>query len=198
MSPDGQVKRLFVGTYLSPQQQESLGTLSERKLELEKDLNCRVRLVKQHKLHLTWLFLGDVEAQRVPEICQKLKTVLLSTKEMSLIYKQMQLWPSVKKARMIVLTPEKVPAEVHNLAAAIFSELAPCVKKIGHREYHPHITLARLQREDFEAASLKIPDWFMHDCCLPITHQIARIELIQSELGKQADEYQTLFSLDLH
>lgn len=196
MNPEPLKKRLFVGTYLTPQQQELLGKVSEQKSELERQLASKVRLVKEHKLHLTWLFLGDVLSGKVPEIQDKLKIIAESTKELSLTYSQVELWPSNIRPRMIVLTPCRVSDDVHNLASKMTEELGSYVNKPGHRQYRPHITLARLRRDDIRG-STKIPDWLIAGCSLPIVHQIRRVELIQSELGQHLDEYSTLFSSEL-
>ncbi|MBX9771298.1 MAG: RNA 2',3'-cyclic phosphodiesterase [Candidatus Obscuribacterales bacterium] len=196
MSPDLQTKRLFVGTFLSPEQQESLGCLAERKTELETHLECRVRFVKPVKLHLTWLFLGDVEVSKLTEIQAKLQAVAADFHKQRLTYNQVKLWPSDKRARMIVLTPETVPDSVAEMAASIANELRGYVIKPEHRDYRPHITLARLERENFKPHPVQVPEWLVEKIP-PIAHQIESIELIQSELGKAGDEYKSLHCVNL-
>lgn len=202
MSPDTETKRLFVGTFLSPAQQDSLGHLAEHKAELESQWHCRVRFVKGTKLHLTWFFLGDVDVSFVPEIEAKLHLALQpiasAGKTLAINYDQVEFWPTAKRPRMIVLTPSVIPASVQEMADLVAEQLDSYVSKPGHRHYRPHITLARLERDSFAGRTIELPDWFAAKCNLPISHNIDKMELIQSELGKSSDEYKSLlcFALD--
>ncbi|MBX9876908.1 MAG: RNA 2',3'-cyclic phosphodiesterase [Candidatus Obscuribacterales bacterium] len=195
MSPENKTRRLFVGTYLSPAQQEVLGYLSERKAELEKQWHCRARIVKPIKLHLTWLFLGDVEG-KLDEITAKLQSTVSKFSKLSINFDQVEFWPSAKRPRMVVMTPSVIPDRVMEIAAEIQTQLKPYVSKPGHREYRPHITLARLERESVKANAVELPDWLVSKC-VPLTQQIEKIELIESELGCGGDEYASLLSFEL-
>lgn len=195
MSPEDKTRRLFVGTFLSPGQQEALKHLSEHRDELENLWHCRARIVKPVKLHLTWLFLGDVEG-KLDEIRAKLQPTVSKFSRLSINFDQIEFWPSAKRSRMVVMTPSLVPDAVKEIAAEIESQLKSYVSKPGHREYRPHITLARLERETFKANALELPDWLVSKS-VPVTQRIEKIELIESELGRGGDEYVSLQSFDL-
>lgn len=195
MSREDKTRRLFVGSYLSCAQQEALGHISERKNELEKQWHCRTRVIKPVKLHLTWLFLGDVEG-KLDEIKDKIQSTVSNFNKLSINFDQVEFWPSAKRPRMVVLTPSVIPDSVKEIAAEMERQLKPYVSKPGHREYRPHITLARLERETFKAHAVELPDWLISKC-VPLTQQIEKIELIESELGRGGDEYESLQSFQL-
>lgn len=198
MSPEAVLKRLFIGTFLSPAQKDALAQLSTHKAELEKQFKCKIRFVKPHKLHLTWVFLGNVDSTKIKDIEETLQPIAGMSKRLHLDYKQVELWPNVRRPRMIVLTPEEVPSDVQLLKSTISSAFNNLGKGEEHapskgRAYTPHITLARFE----DAHSAEIPEWFVQKCFLPIKHEIEKIELIESELGKNSDEYKSLYCFNL-
>lgn len=197
MSPESETKRLFVGTFLSPNQQESLGHLAEHKTELESQWHCRVRFVKPNKLHLTWLFLGDVDIARIPRIEAKLQVISEASQALLMNYDQVEFWPSAKSPRMVVLTPGVIPASVQEMASLVAKQLEVYVSKPINHNYRPHITLARLERDSLAGSTIEVPDWFAAQCKLPLGHNIAKVELIESELGKSGDQYMSLRCFNL-
>lgn len=193
MSPEA-YKRLFVGTFLSPGQQEVLARASQHKAELESGWQAKIRFVKPHKLHLTWLFLGDVAVSSIEDISARLQVIASRQKQLDITYDQVEFWPSDKRPRMVVLTPKFIADRVMEMASSVEQELKQYVSKPGHKVYRPHITLARLERYDFNARQVVIPASFHIES---LRHEITKIELIESELGKATDEYQSLKSFGL-
>lgn len=188
-------RRLFVGTFLRPDQQQKLGQLKEYDAQLSKLWERKVRLVNGKKLHLTWLFLGSVEETLVDEIGEKLAAIAREVQPLSITYGGTEFWPSAKSARLLVLIPHMVAPEIYTLANRIKSALRQYEYREEKRIYKPHITLARL--EPGKHKSLDMPDWFPLAEQLPVPHLLDRIELIESVPERGDDGYVSLRSFPL-
>jgi 2'-5' RNA ligase len=105
-------KRLFVGTFLSPDQQELLGELHRHGNGLTAAWGCRLRWVKPAKLHMTWLFLGSVNPGLISEIHARLDGIASRHGSMQVAYDRVEFWPDARRPRQLVMTPAAVPESV--------------------------------------------------------------------------------------
>jgi 2'-5' RNA ligase len=65
--------RLFVGTFLQAAERDQIAELPAQFPQLSQIINRKIRWVKPKKLHMTWLFLGEVEEALIGTINQKLE-----------------------------------------------------------------------------------------------------------------------------
>lgn len=93
-------------------------------------------LVRREQLHLTLHFLGDVPADRLPDLVQGLRVPFES---FSLALGQGEVWPK----GVAVLQPDSVPAALLRLHAALRRELVGLDLPVEARPYRAHVTLAR-------------------------------------------------------
>jgi RNA 2',3'-cyclic 3'-phosphodiesterase len=135
-------RRLFVGTFLPKSDQDSLGELQEHSEKLAAEWQRKLRWVRPEKLHLTWVFLGSVDEDYIPEIQSKLTALLAEQPPLDVVYSKPTFWPGPKHARTFVLTPDTVSDEVMNLADRIKRDMKPYAEKIEPK-YRPHITVMR-------------------------------------------------------
>lgn len=179
-------KRLFVGTFLGAPEMESLADLKSYDERLVSEWNAKIRWVRPEKLHLTWVFLGDVHEERIPEIENVLGQVLEDVPHMEAMYVKPTFWPDRKRARTFVVTPDPAPHAVMAVGELIKQAMKPYAEKIEPK-YRPHITLFRLERQGVARDPLDVPHWFPLHQKTPIEHHINRIDLIESHLGGTRD-----------
>jgi 2'-5' RNA ligase len=99
----------------------------------------RLRLVQPHNLHVTLVFLGQVDA--VTESVIKLAMTDISTQPFTLTFDRLSYW---RRPRILCLTcqqPAPKPAMI--LVSALETAAANCGLHTDTRPYSPHITLAR-------------------------------------------------------
>jgi len=152
--------RLFIGSFLTEAEAERVSTVTSARVhaltsDKSDDLeNFNARALPAEKLHITWLFLGEVDDERVKEVSVKLQQTLKKLGDMApleITYDELEIWPEVNRARVAVVTPSLPPPEVQTIAAAIRKELGQFQEQDESKEFKPHVTLFRFS----PAANLK-------------------------------------------
>jgi RNA 2',3'-cyclic 3'-phosphodiesterase len=96
----------------------------------------RAALVKPDRLHLTLHFLGDVAANRLPQLMEGLKA---RVEPFTLTLGQGEVWPN----GIALLRPDTTPPALVQLHAALRRELEQLELPFETRPYRAHVTLAR-------------------------------------------------------
>jgi 2'-5' RNA ligase len=65
--------RLFIGTFLQAVERDQIAELPAQCPQLSQLINRKIRWVKPKKLHMTWLFLGEVKEGAIESISQRLE-----------------------------------------------------------------------------------------------------------------------------
>ncbi len=89
-------------------------------------------------LHLTLVFIGDVELDRLGCIEAAADDVVLDGFELML--EQLETWP---RQRLLVASPGEPPPALFNLLSQLQQNLLPCGIQPEPRSFRPHVTLAR-------------------------------------------------------
>ncbi len=89
-------------------------------------------------LHLTLVFVGDVEPTRLPCIEAAGDDAALAPFELMLA--QLESWP---RQRLLVAAPGEPPPALFNLVSQLQQNLLPCGIQPEPRRFRPHVTLAR-------------------------------------------------------
>ncbi len=183
------VKRLFVGSLLPPDQKEKLGNLSLHNQELSALWQRKLRWVKAMKLHMTWFFLGDVPTVRTGVLIDTLAGLCAGAAASEIAYENLEIWPSMRKPRQLVLTARKVPSAVEKLAESVRRDLRGFAVNPDERKFRPHITLLRFDLADKGANNkpILLPDRFVLDLKLPLIQTVDRVELIESNSAGSGD-----------
>lgn len=195
MSSSQSIRRVFIGTFLSSEQQQSLAELKALHPNLPELWHMKLRWVKAKKLHLTWLFIGNIDEAALLAIKNKLGEIVSHHRYMTLSYEHGEFWPSPKKARQLVLVPQVISQEAMALFKSISSELSNFVTKHDEQQFRPHITLLRLEhfRYDFSMTMPRclpeVTDLSKLERYLPLVQKIDSVSLIESHLGGQGDDY---------
>lgn len=192
------VKRLFVGTFIAAEQMESLSALAGAAERLRAHWSRKPRFVRANKLHMTWLFLGDVPAESVAAVGSVLTGITSGRQAMEIEYAKAEFWPDERRPRQLVLVPLAVSAEVRALGLAVRQALAPFVARPDRHAFRPHLTIARLEQPHCaDAGPVSLPGWLNLAERLPLRHHLGSLTLIESHRGPGADEYRTVLDLPL-
>lgn len=192
--------RLFLGTYLNTNDQLALGKLAECNSHLAAEWNCRIKWSKPEQLHLTWIFFGNVEHNKIDSLCLAITETInsshpqLTKNDAALTYEKLECWFTGKIPKVLALVPNSVNANLLNHIKHIRLQLseyaAPDVRDQSLNEFKPHITLARLANVSDQKPSLDAIDGLTS--LLPITHLLDTIALIESKEQNGSHQYRTV------
>ena len=98
----------------------------------------RARWTKPEKLHVTLVFLGDVDAVRVPAVIDAASGLRVNPFHLVLDYAM-----PIYRSGMLWLTPRQPPDELGSLVKELTTRLQPCGFEPEARRFRPHVTLAR-------------------------------------------------------
>lgn len=138
----------------------TLWQLLETKKRLE---TLRAHWVTPEKLHLTLVFLGEVEAARISDLTAAAEEI--DCPAFQLHFDRLELW---QKTQLLCMTPRDPPESVFSLVAALQRMLKHKGFKQDNRRYRPHLTLARRVRARIlpEDAAVEPVDWRAESFCL--------------------------------
>lgn len=177
--------RLFIAIQLNPEIRRELSHLKERIKGIE-----GIRWVKSENIHLTLIFLGEVEEDRVEAIKRAMREGIKGFLPFSIRPKGLGVFPHPRNVRVIWVGIE--PKEkVVVLQQRLEKELRKAGFSFEKRRFEPHLTLGRAKRlqnrEDFFKIMKEI-----NKIDLSSSLKVEEIELIQSRLTPQGPIYQTL------
>ncbi|MDF1583291.1 MAG: RNA 2',3'-cyclic phosphodiesterase [Methyloprofundus sp.] len=126
------MRRLFFALWPSDRVRKAVGQFNQT-------LKARdLKTVKADNLHVTLVFLGNVDAQTEQIIRQKANDI--SAQPFMLNFTQLAYW---HKPRILCLLSQTVDPQLLVLVDALTQIAKQCAIKMEHRPYQPHITLAR-------------------------------------------------------
>jgi 2'-5' RNA ligase len=131
-------------------------TIRDRCLALQETLargGAEVKWVEEENLHLTLLFLGEVEDRALPALCQVVADCCLLHKPFTLSVETVGCFPNPRRPRVVWVGVGTGRVEV----CALHDTLGPPLLALGcyrreERIYTPHITLGRVTKERSTAA----------------------------------------------
>jgi RNA 2',3'-cyclic 3'-phosphodiesterase len=100
-------------------------------------------IVEKQNLHFTVKFLGEISEARIPEINSRLGPLKLRSAPLSI--RGIGVFPDISRPRVVWTG---VPQEERELIVPLAEAVIRALDGIGERddrEYHPHITLARVR-----------------------------------------------------
>lgn len=148
--------RLFIGSFLASHEAERISSITRARAEqfsssaAHQGKEFRIRALPKEKLHLTWLFLGEVSSEDLEVLTKKFTATLaqlktkLSGSDFEISYDHLSLWPSEDKARVAVLRPSVPPPQVAIIDLEIRAALSDFQENAEvYPQFNPHLTLFR-------------------------------------------------------
>lgn len=179
------MKRMFIAVELPQEVRKKL-------IELQKNLNLpEAKLVKPEAMHLTLVFLGNVDEEKMKIASQELKKDLASFGTFSVSIKGLGAFPKLSKAHIVWVGLDGVK-KLKELEDKIRHRLKSMNFRLEDRPFMPHLTIARLRQKtdlanlikkikDLELAEFGVKDIIIFESKLtpldPIHKAIGKIKL---------------------
>lgn len=202
-------KRLFVGTFLDAQSASTVANLKTLNPEISQNWHLKARFVPLPKLHLTWLFLGDVESDLLEDVKRDLERTLKSWKQnegggsFEINYDSAVVWASLKSPRVLVLESTGVYPLASSLNKAINTGLRNYLEKGDKVErfdrFRPHLTVCRFSPDSQMKTKTRrsMDDFHTPDNLFPLSHRIDTVSLIESDLNSGPNGYSSILDISI-
>jgi 2'-5' RNA ligase len=158
--------RLFFAAWPAPEVQEALG-----KLALELKPGCGGRAIPARNIHLTLVFLGDVERASLPRVEALARAVVAARFELSV--DRIQYW---RHNRIVWAGVAQCPPAALALVEQLGAGVADAGMRVERRPYVPHVTLLRDARRAPADAAVPAIAW-------PVD-RFALVESVQRHRGR--------------
>ena len=194
------IKRTFIAIEFPTELTRSLqGYL----LALRTDLECQkllraLRFVTPQNSHLTLRFLGDTTPEQLDSVRNRLQQLALAHKPFRLTFSGLGAFPNNRQPT-VLWTDVRGDTEALNL---LQRDVELLVQNSGFaaekKPFHPHITLARVQRDASSAETGRLASWIEQMKQSTIVHdwsatlQVTQISYIESVLTPNGALYTLL------
>ena len=149
----------------------------------------RIKWVDPASMHLTLLFLGDVDEGRGPEIEEALTRAAATSAPFTARLDEVGAFPDLERPRVVWVGVSEGSRNLQELKEAVDRELEPLGFEPDRRSFHPHLTLGRVKDAGRRgavaeaAAGWEVPggSW-----------TVDRVVLFQSTLTREGAVYEEL------
>jgi 2'-5' RNA ligase len=205
--------RLFVGTFLDAESAAVVSQLRQLNSDLSMRWHLKARFVPLPKLHLTWLFIGDVDRELVETVKSDLKNTIEKWKDnnknssFDIQYDGAEVWPSLKLPRVLVLESTQTASltQAESLNSAINDGLSSYCERSDKVErfkrFRPHLTVCRFSTDTNQKSSGQVKrslaDFETPTNLFPLIHKIGTVSLIESDLNAGPNGYSSIMDITL-
>ncbi|WMJ08394.1 RNA 2',3'-cyclic phosphodiesterase [Nitrosomonas sp. sh817] len=169
--PEKQSRRIFFAAFPNKMTQKKLIREAE-----EIQAMCGGRVIKAHHVHLTLLFLGDTNMDRIDTLLETMKKI--SVKRFELELNKISYW---KHNQIVFAGASHYPDELFVLVESLKNSLTEAGFLFDNRNYKPHITLIRKAFRPIDNQPMK-----------PVLWSIGQWHLVQSKSGPEGADYISL------
>jgi len=180
--------RVFVAVELPVGIRESLSSLQHA---LEKILPP-INWVRSESIHLTLKFLGYVEPSRISQILLALEPIGTLHQGFSVEVHGMGVFPHVKHPRILWVGVNGKTQALQELVLEIETALELLGFPPEEKLYHPHLTLARIKRDNAKVGSSLLENGVLERKQDLGTVNVDRLTLFQSALDSNGAIYTPL------
>ncbi len=130
--------RVFFAIWPDDMAQKQLAALTE---QLQAESLCSGRRTQAENIHLTLVFLGDVDPGKLEVLCKAVDGIKsFHSRAFDMVIEEIRYW---KHNRIVYAATRTVPRELTDLVSAIQNVLFAAGFSFERRAYKPHITLMR-------------------------------------------------------
>jgi 2'-5' RNA ligase len=185
--------RVFLAVELSSDLREKISALQQQLKTTLLPMNW----VRPESIHLTLKFLGSVEPSRSSQLLSVLEPIGKRQNKFSVDVQDLGVFPHVKHPRIFWVGVTEKTHALQELVLEIEAVLEPLGFPLEDKPYHPHLTLARMTRENAIVGSALVKNGILHS-----DHQLGilpidRFLLFQSDLDSFGATYTPLGSVQL-
>ena len=179
-----QTRRIFIGLPLAPQMRKRL------KQEMASWPKEALLQTAEENLHVTLMFLGFVNEERIPEICRSVEQAVSSHEAFELQFTGMELREDREHPKMVWLSGE--PSEELRL---LYEDLEKAFSSFvtGKKQFRPHITLAKIKKSRW----LKLPSPPEFKTSLSLVEPIDTVAVFESLVIDGKRRYEQIDSFPL-
>jgi 2'-5' RNA ligase len=136
--------RTFIAIELTEATRDALGALQDR---LKQARGGKAgRWVRKESIHLTLKFLGDVEEEKVEQICEAVRRACEGRSAFSVTVAGLGCFPNTRRPRVLWAGVGGEVDALCDLQQAVEREIVALGFPEERHSFTPHLTLARLQR----------------------------------------------------
>ncbi|MDP8254025.1 MAG: RNA 2',3'-cyclic phosphodiesterase [Candidatus Kaelpia aquatica] len=154
-----------------------------------------IRLIAPDNIHITLIFIGNIEATKVDEIRKELQNLISSTKVFKILPKDIGCFPNTKNPKILWIGIKDGAEKLIELNKKIKLLLDGCKITTDDRDFHPHITIGRVKSSNnidaLKATLLNFSEQSFQQIA------VERISLIKSNLTPAGPQYKTITRWEL-
>lgn len=179
-------RRIFIAVDLPSEVREKLKEVLASLRETGADMRC----VKAENTHLTLRFLGGVEQQALDNIKKAMEKALKGITSFDILFHGIGAFPKIETPRVVWLGVREGEQKLRVIRDRLEENLAQIgIEKEG-REYHSHLTLARVKSQLGKETLLS---WIKSNAGFDLGPMKAnKIALMESVLKREGPEYSPL------
>jgi 2'-5' RNA ligase len=179
--------RTFIAVDLGQQLRDRCAAMQENLTRL----GAEVKWVEHDNLHVTLLFLGEVDERDVPPVCAAVAAACAGHEQFTLGVEKVGCFPNPRRPRTIWAGVGEGAAEL----IALHDALEPPLLELGcyrreERQFTPHVTLGRVKNDQhtgkLAAGLTKYADWRAGDVA------VREVLVLSSELTPKGPIYTVL------
>lgn len=165
--------RVFFSLWPSPELRRKLHALA---MQYQKRFGGRA--MRAETLHLTLLFLGEVQRSKIEELRPRVDEMEFAP--FSFCLQRISCW---RHNQIAFAAPEDGVASLQSLSESLRSVVSDAGIEFDRRGFTPHVTLLRKLVQPVEAQSIMLPDW-----------NVEEFSLVESASDEQGAHYRNLYT----
>jgi 2'-5' RNA ligase len=153
--------------------------------------SLNAKWVKSGNVHLTVVFMGDVEANEIPTVKEEVEKVCLTYGAFDISLKGLGCFPHARKPRVIWVDVDGDLERMSSFRDTLLERLIPFGIKEEKRRFKPHLTLGRF-RKPKRTSSEELELISRYEDVTSPTRSLTELVLFKSELKPGGARYTRL------
>lgn len=181
--------RTFIALPISEKQRQAIQRMTK---EVRSSPSEGVRWVGPENWHITFVFLGDVPDQTIPEICDRVAEVAEKHDPFDWSTAGVGCFPDLRRPNVLWVGAADPSGSLQRIHADLEATLAETGYRPEHRPFRPHITIGRVVRGG--SPGPEVTDWLQKESVdKGCTATASSIHVMASDFGTNAStRYSTL------